>query len=134
MKCKNHAEVDAVARCSGCQETFCENCLVELDGKKYCGDCKIMAVREAPVVEDHSRQVPCDEASTSLKYALIGLLCFGFILGPMAISNGVEAKKRMKEDPNLTGDGKATAGIIIGALEFVFWLLAIIARFQGDGI
>ena len=35
MKCKNHADIDAGARCTGCQEAFCENCLVEMNGKKY---------------------------------------------------------------------------------------------------
>ena len=128
MKCKNHIEVDAVGRCSGCQEAFCENCLIELDGKKYCSDCKIMAVRETPVIVDESKQVPCEEATQALKYALIGLFCFGFILGPMAISKAVAAKKRFKEEPNLTGEGKATAALIIGILDFVFWILGIIYR------
>ena len=131
MKCKNHIEVDAVARCAGCQEAFCENCLIELNGKKYCGDCKIMAIRETPVIEDESKKVPCKEASEALKYAIIGFFCFGVILGPIAISKAREAKKRFKEDPNLTGEGKATAAIIIGIIDFVFWVIGIIIRIGG---
>lgn len=130
MKCKNHTEVDAVGRCSGCQETFCENCLIELDGKKYCGDCKIMAVREPPVIVDESKEEPCEEAAQAIKYALLGLFCFGFILGPVAIAKGMEAKKRFKEDPNLTGEGKATAAIIVGVIDFVFWILGLILKFS----
>lgn len=130
MNCKNHIDVEAVGRCSGCQEAFCENCLIELDGKKYCSDCKIMAVRETPVIVDQSKEEPCEEATQALKYALIGLFCFGFILGPMAIFKAVEAKKRFKEEPNLTGEGKATAALIIGIIDFVFWLLGIIYRFS----
>ncbi len=130
MNCKNHAEASASARCAGCQEAFCENCLVVLDGNNYCGDCKVMAVRETPIIRDESKEEPCEEATKALKYALIGLFCFGFILGPMAIMSAVEAKKRFKEEPNLTGEGKATAAIIIGAIDFVFWLLGLILRFS----
>lgn len=132
MRCKNHADIDAVGRCSGCQEAFCENCLVELDGKKYCGDCKIMAVREKPVIEDESKKVPCKEASEALKYAIIGFFCFGFILEPVAIYKALQAKKRFKEDPNLTGEGKATAALIIGPIVFILWILGMVARFSGS--
>lgn len=128
MKCKNHADIDAVARCGGCQEAFCENCLIELDGKKYCGDCKIMAVRETPVIIDESQSMPCEEASEALKFALIGLICFGVILGPIAISKARAAKKKIKENPNLTGEGKATAALIIGIFDLVFWIIGIIIR------
>jgi hypothetical protein len=130
MNCKNHLEINATARCAGCQEAFCDDCLVELDGKKYCGECKIMAVHETPIIEDESKKVPCEEASKALKYALIGLICFGVILGPMAISSALAAKKRFKEDPNLTGEGKATAAMIIGILDFAFWIIGIFVRFQ----
>lgn len=128
MKCKNHPDVDALARCTGCQEAFCENCLVELSGKKYCGECKIMAVREKPVIENEAAQVPCKEASEALKYAVIGIFCFGVFLGPLAISKALAAKKRFREEPNLTGEGKATAGLIIGIIVFILWVLGIFVR------
>ena len=132
MKCKNHPEIDAEARCAGCQETFCTNCLIELEGKKYCSDCKIMAVRETPIIIDESNKEPCQEANDALKYALIGILCFGIILEPVAIVKALQAKKRFKEEPNLTGEGKATAALIIAPILLVLWVLGIIIRTSGN--
>ncbi len=129
MKCKNHPEKDAVARCTGCQEAFCENCLVELRGLKYCGDCKVMAVRESPEFEvPETDKIPCKEASNALLFAIIGIFCLGIILEPYAISRALEAKKLMAEDPRLTGESKATAAITIGIIGLVLWLAGIILK------
>jgi hypothetical protein len=127
MECKNHPEVTAVDRCAGCAESFCNDCLVEIHGQKYCGACKTMALRGAtPMVEEAT--MPCKEAGEALTYAIISLFCFGFILGPIAISKALKAKKMMAMNPRLTGSGKATAAIIIGIVGLVVWVLSLIAR------
>lgn len=128
MKCKNHIEIDAIARCIGCQETFCENCLVEVEGKNYCADCKMMAVHEKPVFEDIRYTMSCAEASKALKFAIVGIFCIGFIVGPYAIVLGRSALKQCKDDPDLTGEGKAVAAIILGTLEFIFWIFWLIFK------
>jgi hypothetical protein len=92
----------------------------------YCGSCKVLAVSGRPVVEQAT--IPCAMADEALKYALIGIICFGIILGPMAISKALKAKKEIAADPTLTGDGKATAALIIGIVVVVFWVLGLIAR------
>lgn len=46
MECKNHPGTAAIDRCSGCAETFCFNCLVEIQGGKYCASCKWMLVQD----------------------------------------------------------------------------------------
>ena len=36
MQCPNHNDREATYACSYCGKLFCEDCLVDLDGKKYC--------------------------------------------------------------------------------------------------
>ena len=127
MECRNHAGVAAKDRCAGCQEPFCGNCLVTVRGRSYCASCKVMALGgQTPVFEQATE--PCTEADEALKYALIGLLCFGIVLEPIAISKALKAKKMIEANPNLTGSGKATAALIIGAIGLLLWLVGVIAR------
>jgi hypothetical protein len=127
MQCKNHPEVPAVDRCAGCAESFCANCLIEIQGQKYCASCKTMALRGTPPMVEEAT-IPCKEAGEALKYAIIGIFCFGIILEPVAISKALKAKKMMAMNPRLTGSGKATAGLIIGIVGLVLWVLGMIAR------
>src|SRR5580698_5082452 len=127
MQCKNHPEVAAVDRCSGCAEPFCPDCLVEIQGQKYCGSCKTMALRGAPPIAEEAT-IPCKEANEALTYAIVGLFCFGIILEPIAISKALKAKKMMQMNPRLTGSGKVTAAFIIGIIGLVLWILSIVAR------
>jgi hypothetical protein len=131
VNCKNHAEVNAEKRCIGCAEPYCTTCTVEVRGQTYCADCKKMALTDGVNSIPHAALIPSGEAKESLTYALVGLLCFGIILGPMAISKGIEARKQMALNPQLTGWGKANAGIAIGSLSLVFWILG---KFAGAGI
>ncbi len=132
MQCKNHPEVAAVDRCSGCAEPFCPDCLIEIQGQKYCGACKTMALRGAPpIVEEAS--IPCKEANEALTYSIVGIFCCGIILQPIAISKALKAKKMIAMNPRLTGSGKATAGLIIGIVGLVLWILGMIVRLAAIG-
>jgi hypothetical protein len=129
MQCKNHPEAIAVDRCAGCAESFCNDCLVEIHGQKYCGSCKTMALRGAiPMVEEAT--IPCKEAGEALTYSIIGIFCFGIILEPIAISKAIKAKKMMQMNPRLTGSGKATAALIIGIVALILWVIGMVARFM----
>lgn len=129
MQCKNHPGVESVARCTGCQESFCSNCLVEIAGKHYCGSCKIMAIegRPAPVVERIQTE-ECKDAKEALIYALVGIVCLGIILEPIAIIKALSAKKELSVDPNLSGAGKANAALIIASITLILWIITIIAK------
>ncbi len=129
MQCKNHAGVPAADRCTGCAEPFCGNCLVEIHGAKYCGSCKVLAVGGQPIAPE--AMIECPEAGEALKYALIGLFCFGIILEPLAISKALKAKKMMAANPNLSGSGKATAGLVVGIVGLVLWVLFVILQIAG---
>ena len=125
--CKNHPDVEAIDRCTACAEPFCPNCLVDLHGEKYCGSCKVMAVQgKSPAV---APTIPCKEADEALKYAIIGIFCFGIILEPIAISRALKAKKMMSFNPTLSGSGKATAALVIAIASLGLWILGLIARF-----
>jgi hypothetical protein len=126
MDCKNHPGVVAVNRCVGCAEPFCANCLVEIQGQPYCASCKTMAVSGMPMIEGAT--IPCKEADDALKYAIIGIFCFGIILEPLALSKAFKAKKMMALNPRLSGSGKVTAAFIIASIGLVLWVLGVIAR------
>jgi len=125
-QCKNHSDLAAVDRCAGCAEPFCANCLVEINGKKYCGSCKVLAIQGRPLPQQAT--IPCAEADEALKYALIGIICFGIILEPMAIVKANKAKKMIALNPQLTGSGKAQAAMIIAIVALALWVLGIVAR------
>jgi hypothetical protein len=65
----------------------------------------------------YQTQVTVCEATASMICGIVSLVCFGIILGPIAIFLGLSAKKQIKENPyGLTGDCQATAGIVTGSI------------------
>lgn len=128
MQCVNHSEVIAVARCTGCAELFCHNCLVEVAGQKYCAACKGMAVTKRPVVD--RKMTLCAEAKTALIMACVGGFIFSFILGPLSVFIGAKAWKKIKSDPNLTGSGLAVAAMVVGVLVSVMGVIGLIVAAQ----
>lgn len=125
-QCKNHPDFAAKGRCAGCAESFCTNCLVDIHGQSYCGSCKVLAVKGQPVIEEAT--VPCEEANEALKYAIIGIFCFGIILEPVAIARAIKARKMIALNPTLTGSGKANAALIIACVALGLWVLGIFVR------
>ena len=126
MQCKNHADIPAVDRCSGCAESFCADCLVTVLGQKYCASCKVLAIQGKHVVLEEAT-IPCSEAGEALTFAILSLFCFGMILGPMALFKAHKAKKIIDEDPRLTGWGKANAAMAIAIVAIVVWAIGTMA-------
>jgi hypothetical protein len=128
--------ITAQDRCAGCAEPFCPDCLVDIHGQKYCGSCKVMAIRGQPILTEEAT-IPCKEANEALTYAIVGIFCCGIILEPIAISKAMKAKKMIAMNPRLAGSGKATAAMVIGIVGLVLWVLGMIARVtqmgQGPG-
>lgn len=127
MKCKNHPTVDAVDRCAGCAEPFCADCLVEIQGQKYCAACKVMAVKAQPAIAENAT-IPCKEAKDALIYAIVGIFCLGIVLEPFALMKASKARKMIERNPRLTGSGQVTAARTIAIIALVLWVLGIIAR------
>jgi hypothetical protein len=139
MQCKKHPATEAADRCAGCAEAFCADCLVEIHGQKYCGACKTMTLKGSPpVIASLAARVgtiECKEASEALTYALVGILCFGFILQPIALVKASEAKKKLDANPELTGSGKVTAARIIAIVVLVlnlFYFINLFSKISGS--
>jgi hypothetical protein len=63
------------------------------------------------------------KAIASLVCGIVGLLCFGIILGPVALGLGLSAKKEIESSNGaVTGGGMATAGIVLGVLAIVAFI------------
>ena len=72
------------------------------------------------------------KATGSLVCGIIGLFVCGVILGPVAIWLGTTAKREIRESGGrLKGEGMATAGIVMGVIAvvaFVITTIYLIAR------
>jgi hypothetical protein len=68
-------------------------------------------------------------AVVSLVLSILGLMPVLPLVGPIAaIVTGVIARREIRSKPDqLTGDGIAKAGIILGVIGLVFVLLAVLA-------
>ena len=69
------------------------------------------------------------QANAALLWGIIGLFCFGFVLGPAAIIRGNMAKSRIAQH-NVGHEHatKATIGQVIGGVAVGLWILAFIVR------
>lgn len=129
MECRNHVEVVAADRCTACMEPFCANCLVTMKGQKYCGSCKVTALGPMPVFEataEHS-----ELANEAIKYAYIGIFCFGFILEPISLKKAFDARKMIEANPNLVGGGKVRAAFVIAPIVITIWVMRMLGRVRG---
>jgi len=129
MYCKSHPETTAEERCAGCAEPFCGDCLVEVLGQKYCSSCKVMTIKGPPPIKEGNE--PCEAAGKALTYSIVGIFCFGVILGPMAVAKAVEARKQIRDDPRLAGLGKANVGLLLGITVTILWVLGMIKKARG---
>lgn len=68
-------------------------------------------------------------AESSAVYAVIGLVFFGVIMGPMAIVKGSEAKRAIANDPRLKGADLATFGQLLGIVDVALFLFVFFSLF-----
>ncbi len=71
--------------------------------------------------------VTAGKATGALVCGIVGLLLCGVILGPVAIYLGMTAKREIQESGGrLKGSGMATAGIVLGIIALITFVLSII--------
>jgi hypothetical protein len=71
----------------------------------------------------------CSKATSALWTSILGFLCCGVIVGPLAIAEARKAKTMIRQYPRyLTGEGYATAGFVIGIIVTCLSGLAIIIQ------
>ena len=66
-------------------------------------------------------------ATRALWYGIIGIFCFGIILGPAAIVIGGQANATFAKY-KMPSNGSATAGRVLGIIVTILWVLGIIAN------
>jgi hypothetical protein len=67
------------------------------------------------------------KAVASLVFGIAGIPIVGLLLGWFAILFGIMARREMAREPSLRGAGLAAAGVVLGALDIVVWILLAIA-------
>lgn len=63
-----------------------------------------------------------------MKAAVIGFFCFGFILGPVAVYKALAARREIRDNPLLTGWGKANAALVLGIIVSLLAVLNFVGR------
>jgi hypothetical protein len=106
-------------------EMVCPTCGDVVSGS-YCFRCRNLAGGDYTGPKE-----TLPEAKEALKYAIIGIFCFGIILGPMAIAKGASAKKQIAMDPRYEGEGMATAAQIIGGIVCLIYVINLIVLISG---
>jgi hypothetical protein len=75
---------------------------------------------------DGAPAVTASKATGALVCGIIGLLLCGIVLGPVAIYLGTQAKKEIRSsNGRLKGDGMATAGIVMGIIAVIGFVISI---------
>ena len=73
-------------------------------------------------------------AIASLVVGILSLLCCGILLGPAAAIMGFIARNRiMQSGGAVGGGGMAMAGLILGIVGFVLWVIIVIVEFAAAG-
>jgi hypothetical protein len=126
VACQNHPELGALDRCAGCAEPFCFNCMVEMYGQRYCGSCKVMALKGQPMPE--LGRYPCKESTTALVLAIISIFVIfcpiiGLIFAGSSLAQAQKAIQLIKSNPQLIGGEKARAARIIACVALVFSIM-----------
>ena len=102
----------------------CPRCgLTVTIGTPLCPACRAIT---SPDGLYHGPKTNAPGAVASLVCGIIGLVVCQVVLGPIAIWQASRARQAMANDPSLGGGGLATAGTILGVLDLVVFVLALI--------
>ena len=71
---------------------------------------------------------PAPGATAALVLGIVSIVFCGIILGPLAIAKANEAKRAIARNPDLTGEGQATAGMICGIVGLALNVLMILIQ------
>lgn len=127
MRCTHHPEIRTDELCDICAKPFCPDCITEVHETRHCPAC----YKRAAQLPDTGPTV-CYEAKNALIMAIASLFCFGQLLGPFSVYKGIKARKQIQLDPTISGERRAVAAIVIGAIGFCGWLIASILLVVAD--
>jgi hypothetical protein len=101
--------------------SFCRICGEPLAGANFCPRCGAAADAVRPASEGTS-----GNAIASLVLGIVGLVIFPVVPSILAIVLGRSAKRDIRERPGLSGEGLATAGIVLGWVGVALIALAVV--------
>jgi hypothetical protein len=72
----------------------------------------------------------CVEARDAMRFAVLGIFCFGIIVEPFAIAKALKARALIRGDPSLGGKGVADAALFVAIAALAFAALGLVGRFK----
>ena len=66
------------------------------------------------------------QAKSAMICGIIGLFCFGLIIGIIALVMGIQSRAKLVKANVQEGQGQALAGIILGIIGLVGWAVSLI--------
>lgn len=104
----------------------CPNCRVAIMvGTQVCPSCRSITTPDGLY---HGPKINAPGAVASLVCGLVGLVFCQIVFGPIAISRANAAKRAIEADPTLGGEGLATAGMILGIIDLVLFVIVLLFR------
>ena len=141
--CETVYHTECWEKADGCTSSTCPANTAEAEETKVCPSCRQRVKKtetrcrycgEYIDLQESAPQKPqgtLKQASEALNYALVGILCFGIILEPIALYKGIKALNTINANPQYQGKGKAIAAIIISSVLIFLWVIGIISRLSG---
>jgi hypothetical protein len=128
--CFNHQDIPVQQTCAACRESFCDGCVVVLQGETLCGPCKNFRIRSlhrparvaalaiiAPIIALVAGPVTlfvlfaC--AGSHASPAAVHLVSlFGLAVQALALIFAITSLYRLENDPKVGGRGLAITGLV----------------------
>jgi len=110
--------------------TACLHCSRQITfGTPYCPYCRHAQTPDGVYA---GPTVNAPGAVASLVCGILGFFICGLVLGIIAITKAQAAKRAIASDPRYTGGGMATAGMVLGVIDLVGFVITMLITFGGS--
>ncbi len=101
--------------CAAMRDELCDG---PADDTPWIADAACVDPLEVPDREP----LECADARRALIWGVVGVVCLGFVIGPVALAIGHRARLAIADRPELRGAGAARAAIALGKIGFALHL------------